>query len=152
MAMTSCKQCGRVVADDAPACPHCGTQDPGEGGAERDAARKADTDAFMRKFGIGCGGLIAIFLLLIVGGAAWNASTAVDLDGPAQQACSAAEAASLTTLSNVRRGAHRVEAVAHALESEISELRDAAGPSRINPQTVNTDYYGVAAWCEENVW
>jgi hypothetical protein len=106
----------------------------------------------MRKFGFGCGGLIALFLLLIVGGAAWNASTAVDLDGPARQACSAAEAASLTTLSNMRRGAYRVEAVAHALESDISELRDAAGPSRINPQTVNTDYYGVAAWCEENVW
>jgi hypothetical protein len=152
MAMTTCKECRRPMASEAPTCPHCGVASPGEGGVERDAARKADADAFGRKLSLGCGGLIALFVLLIAGGAAWNSLTAVELDEPAREACSAAETASLTSLSNVRRGAHRVEAVQHALESEIPELRDAAGPSRINPETVNTDYYGVAAWCEENVW
>jgi hypothetical protein len=70
MAMTTCKECSRAVASDAPACPHCGVAAPGEGGAERDAARKADADAFGRKFTIGCLSLF-IGLPLLVGLVTW---------------------------------------------------------------------------------
>lgn len=29
MSLTNCRACGKPVAHDAKACPHCGKQDPG---------------------------------------------------------------------------------------------------------------------------
>jgi hypothetical protein len=154
MAMTTCKECRQAVSDEAPTCPKCGTTDPGEGGAERDARRKADSAAGERQVWLGCGGFVLVMALLLGGGALYSYVTAVELDEPARSACSSAELAALQTRAGtgtpVQVGVRRIEAVTSALESEAEGLREAAGGGSLNPDTVNSDYLGVLAWCEEN--
>jgi hypothetical protein len=149
MAMTTCKECRQAVADEAPACPNCGVTAPGEGGVERDAARKADTDAFEKKLWLGCGGFILLIVLLIGGGAAWNAITEVELDRAAERACSAVTTAQYGD-GAIRQGAGRVQAVAYAKESTVEELRQLVGDGPLDPDTVSDDYFKVATWCNEN--
>lgn len=150
MAMTTCKQCLGRVADDAPTCPACGTTAPGEGGAERDAKRKAESAAGERKVWLGCGGLVLVMALLLGGGALYNYVTAVEMDGPAERACSAVTTAQFGQ-GAIRQAAGRVEAVAEARTSSAEGLQDAAGgPGRVDPDSVSEDYFAVAAWCEEH--
>jgi hypothetical protein len=70
MAMTSCRECSKPVAADAPTCPACGVTQPGEGGAERDQAKRLAAEKVKRQTNIGCGaivlGIIALTALFSV--------------------------------------------------------------------------------------
>ena len=149
MALTTCKECRKAVAADASTCPHCGVSAPGEGGDDRNAAAKALSDKTSRQVAFGCGGFVLLVVLLIGGGALWNALTAVELDKAAEDACSAVTTAEFGD-GAILQGAGRVRAVAYALESDAEGLQEAAGDGPLNPETVSTDYFAVAAWCEEH--
>jgi hypothetical protein len=150
MAMTTCKECRRSVADEAPTCPNCGVQAPGEGGVERDAARKEASDRDNRRVTLGCGGLILAMALLLGGGVAWNELTRVELDDAARRACEGVRTAEYGN-GTIRQATGRLTAVTSARESDSEGLREAAGGAgRVDPDTVNDDYLGVAAWCDEH--
>jgi hypothetical protein len=80
VAMTTCRECRAAVAGDAPTCPQCGTPAPAtrtEDQVAEEARQKAETDAFGRKFAIGC---LSVFvgIPLLVGLLTWAAGD----DGP----------------------------------------------------------------------
>lgn len=159
VAMTTCKECLKAVAADAPTCPHCGTTAPGEGAAERDAAAKerdaASDVAFkkgVRKWGLVAVGLVLLFLLPVGISAIRDAASKIDLDEAAKNACSSVTTAEYGG-TPVRQGLGRVQAVAYGLESNSEGLKAAAGGDRsgpVDPETVNQKYRAVAAWCAAN--
>jgi hypothetical protein len=61
MALTTCRECSKSVAIEAGSCPNCGVSAPGEGGAERDAAKAEERG----RFNLGCAGVLVALALLI---------------------------------------------------------------------------------------
>jgi predicted amidophosphoribosyltransferase len=66
--MTTCQNCRRVVAVEAPACPRCGAPAPGERHADRDtaAAPPQSTQDVDRATAMIGGAIVLLFLLLLV--------------------------------------------------------------------------------------
>jgi hypothetical protein len=149
MGLVSCRECLNRVAVDAATCPRCGVSSPGEDGEQRDAARQADADTFEKRLWLGCGGFVLLIALLVGGGAAWNASTATELDNAAEEACAAVDRVDFSS-TNLTRLTARAAAVNAAMRSESDGLAAAAGIGPALSEDLFARYDAVDAWCEEN--
>lgn len=82
MAMTTCWECRKAVASDAATCPHCGARDPGAGHEERDAAALKAAEQGRKATRIGCGGFMALILLIAVIGSFSSSDDESTDEGP----------------------------------------------------------------------
>lgn len=67
MAIKACKECGNEVAESAPTCPSCGVESPGK------------TFVWPKGRGIGCGTILAAFILFAI----WKGNSS-DSSAPTQ--------------------------------------------------------------------
>lgn len=104
MAMTTCRECGKSIAVEAPTCVNCGVPNPGEGHAERSAAKAAEE----RKAGRGCL-LLVLSVGLLIGLLAWIFGG--EGNGNSSAAYTACKRAAIAQLTNPATADFKISAI-----------------------------------------